>query len=157
MRIFSLLASERWTPFKSELFDEKTFYHQFLKDLSNAKEKVVIESPFVSSSRMERLYPYFEKIISHKVKISIVTRDPAEHDDEFMRDQSVNEILRCVEMGIDVTLLKGFHHRKLAIIDNKILWEGSLNILSFSNSLEIMRRIEGEKAVSQLETFLRNR
>jgi len=156
MRIFSLLASGGRTPFQSELFDEKSFYHQFLKDLSNTKEKVIIESPFVSSSRMDLLYPYFEKIISHSVKISIVTRDPVEHDDEFMRNLSVNEILKCIDMGINVTPLKGFHHRKLAIIDNKILWEGSLNILSFSNSLEIMRRIEGEKEVSQMEAFLRN-
>lgn len=78
---------------------------------------------------MMRLYPYFEKITSHKVKISIVTHDPTEHDDDFMREQSVNEMLKCIDMGINVTPLKGFHHRKLAIIGNKILREGSLNIL----------------------------
>jgi phosphatidylserine/phosphatidylglycerophosphate/cardiolipin synthase-like enzyme len=78
-----------------------------------------------------------------------------DHDNEFMRDQSTNEILQCKELGINISLLKGHHHRKLAIIDSNILWEGSLNILSFSNSREIMRRIESEKYVREMQNFLK--
>ena len=37
--------------------------------------------------------------------------------------------------------MKGIH-QKVAIIDDRICWEGSLNILSFANSRELMRRFE---------------
>jgi len=32
----------------SRLYDEKTFYQQFLKDIANAKTEVIIESPFIT-------------------------------------------------------------------------------------------------------------
>lgn len=147
-----------WTKkpsFKTKLYNEKTFYKQFIKDLVRADHKVIIESPFITTSRMELLYPVFVRLLARQIMVYLITRDPVDHDDEFMRDQSTNEILQCKELGVNVSLLKGHHHRKLAIIDSNILWEGSLNILSFSNSREIMRRIEGEKHVREMQKFLK--
>lgn len=138
----------------SSLFNEKTFYRQFLKDLELAKNEVVIECPYLTASRMEMFYPVFHRLLSRKIKIRIVTRDPSDHDDEYMRDQAANEILRSKDMGVNITLLKGYHHRKLAIIDTKILWEGSLNILSQNNSREIMRRHESSEEVVKMLNFL---
>lgn len=142
-------------PFSSRIYDEKAFFRQYLKDLDKSSKEVLIESPFITSSRMEKMYPVFEKLIKRKVRLSIVTRDPIEHEEEMMRHQATNEILQCCEMGIIVKLLKGHHHRKLSIIDNSIIWEGSLNILSFSNSREFMRRIEGKSQALELLNFLK--
>jgi phosphatidylserine/phosphatidylglycerophosphate/cardiolipin synthase-like enzyme len=147
-----------WTKkpsFETKLYNEKTFYEQFIKDLVRADHKVIIESPFITTSRMELLYPVFVRLLARQIMVYLITRDPVDHDDEFMRDQSTNEILQCKELGVNVSLLRGHHHRKLAIIDSDILWEGSLNILSFSNSREIMRRIEGEKHVREMQNFLK--
>ena len=141
--------------FDSKLYNERTFYQQFIKDLDRADHKVIIESPFITTSRMELLYPVFGRLLAQNIMVKLITRDPVDHDDEFMRDQSTNEILQCKELGVNVNLLKGHHHRKLAIIDSNILWEGSLNILSFSNSREIMRRIESKKYVREMQNFLK--
>lgn len=141
--------------FETKLYNEKTFYQQFIKDLTRADRKVIIESPFITTSRMELLYPVFVRLLARHIMICLITRDPIDHDNEFMRYQSTNEILQCKELGVDICLLTGHHHRKLAIIDSNILWEGSLNILSFSNSREIMRRIEGKKYVREMQKFLK--
>ena len=45
------------------------------------------------------------------------------------------------------------HHRKLAIIDEEILWEGSLNILSQGDSCEIMRRTFSDSLALQMLHF----
>ncbi|QQS43853.1 hypothetical protein IPM65_07000 [Candidatus Roizmanbacteria bacterium] len=141
--------------YKSELFNEKTFYEKFLKDLELAKKEVVIESPYITANRMETFNHVFQRILNKKIKIHLITRDPVEHDDEYLKHQAVNEILRCKELGMQLTLLNGYHHRKLAFIDRKILWEGSLNILSYNKSLEIMRRIEDESSVRQMLRFIK--
>jgi phosphatidylserine/phosphatidylglycerophosphate/cardiolipin synthase-like enzyme len=141
--------------FKTKLYNERTFYKQFTEDLIRAKREVIIESPFITTSRMELLYPVFGRLLAQNIMVKLITRDPVDHDDEFMRDLSTNEILQCKELGVNVNLLKGHHHRKLAIIDSNILWEGSLNILSFSNSREIMRRIESERYVREMQNFLK--
>ena len=72
-----------------------------------------------------------------------------------MEIQSEESISQCERMGIQVLLCIGNHHRKLAILDRKILWEGSLNILSQTESREIMRRIENETMTLEMFEFLK--
>ena len=138
----------------SILYDESGFYQAFMGDLEKCRKEIIIESPFITTSRMETLYPIFKGILDRGIKIHIITRDPVDHDETF-RHQATNEILGLAEMGVNVVLLKGNHHRKLAIIDRKISWEGSLNILSQSNSKEIMRRIESKRQAEILIRFLK--
>ncbi len=137
----------------SKLFDEKTFYNAFIYDVENCNKEVIIESPFITCSRMELFKPVFKKLLNKGVEIYLISRDPIEHD-ENIRHQATNEMLECKEMGINIILLRGNHHRKIAILDKKILWEGSLNILSQTYSQEIMRRIESKELVKQMYNFL---
>src|SRR3989338_3194000 len=114
---------------QSILFDETTFYPNFIKDLYVCKKEIIIESPYITPARTEKLMPIFQELLYKGVNIHIITRDPVEHD-ENIRYQATDTILNCSEIVINIILLKGNHHRKLAIIDRSILWEGSLNILS---------------------------
>lgn len=67
----------------SSLFDEKRFYCQFIDDLLQCKSEVIIESPFITSTRMQMLYPVFEELIERGVKVSVVTRGPREHAETY--------------------------------------------------------------------------
>jgi len=140
--------------FNSKLFDESTFYKAFVQDLAQCNREVIIESPFITTERMRVLYPTFEKLIKKNVSVYIFTRDPKEHS-ETMEIQSEAEIQRFERLGVQVLLCTGNHHRKLAILDRNILWEGSLNILSHSKSREIMRRIDEKDSAMEMVTFLK--
>ncbi len=140
--------------FRSGLYDETTFYGQFGQDLLRATREVVIESPFITQERARTLYPTFKQLIDRGVEVYVVTRDPREHT-ETMIEQSEAEIQRYEALGVQVLLCTGNHHRKLAIIDRSILWEGSLNILSHRQSREIMRRIENKEVATEMFTFLK--
>ncbi|OGE63108.1 hypothetical protein A2964_03325 [Candidatus Daviesbacteria bacterium RIFCSPLOWO2_01_FULL_40_27] len=142
------------TSFFSQLHDENTFYSAFIHDLENTKEEVIIESPYITTERMRLLKPIFEKLVKEGVKIYIITRDPKEHE-EWMEIQSEDAMTWCEIVGIQVLLCIGNHHRKLAILDRKILWEGSLNILSQTRSREIMRRIEEKALALEMLEFLK--
>lgn len=138
----------------SRLYDEKTFYQTFLCDLEACQSEVIIESPFITSERMGTFDRIFQKLIKKNVKIYIFTRNPQEHDG-FMEPQSEEAIRWCETVGIHVLLCLGNHHRKLAILDRKILWEGSLNILSQTKSREIMRRIDDKDTAIEMFNFLK--
>lgn len=138
----------------SSLYDEKTFYQQFIIDLLNCQSEVIIESPFITSKRMQMLYPIFEKLIRKGIKVYVVTRDPREHTETYIK-QSEYEIQRFEQLGVQVLLCIGNHHRKLSIIDRNLLWEGSLNILSQTKSREIMRRIDSKQTAIEMFTFLK--
>lgn len=138
--------------FNSSLYNELTFYRQFYHDLLDCTEEVVIESPYISNKRMAEIFPIFEKLLSREVKIYVVTRKPKEHM-RSLAEQAEAEIQRFERVGVHTLLCPGSHHRKLAILDRKILWEGSLNILSQTDSRELMRRIEGEEYAQEMLTF----
>lgn len=138
----------------SRLFDERTFYQAFLNDLKGCRTEVYIESPYITSKRAEMLIPIFNNLLARNVKIYVMTRDPKEHE-EGMEYQSEETISYFERMGVQVLLCVGNHHRKLAILDRKILYEGSLNILSQGYSREIMRRIENETIALEMFDFLK--
>jgi hypothetical protein len=138
----------------SSLFDETTFYNKFVADLNNCTKEIIIESPYITCKRAEMLTPIFEYLISKGVKIYVMTKDPKEHEKD-MEYQSEEIISLFERMGIQVLLCIGNHHRKLAILDRQILWEGSLNILSQNKSREIMRRIENETMILEMFEFLK--
>ena len=141
-------------PFISSLCDEKSFFNIFLKDLRYAKTEVIIESPFITTTRMNTLAPALQKLVNKGIKVYVITRDPKEHQLPY-REQSELEIRHFEQIGIQVLICKGNHHRKLAIIDREILWEGSLNILSQSRSKEIVRRIEGRQHAMEMLNYLK--
>jgi phosphatidylserine/phosphatidylglycerophosphate/cardiolipin synthase-like enzyme len=140
--------------FNSSLYDEKTFYGVFLRDLKACKNEVFIESPYITSKRAKMFIPVFNALLSNGIKIYVMTRDPKEHQ-VSMEFQSEDAISLFERIGVQVLLCIGNHHRKLAILDRKILWEGSLNILSQNKSREIMRRIENDELAMEMFNFLK--
>lgn len=137
----------------SKLFSDETFYSAFQKDLQKCQHEVIIESPFMTRRRLDTLLPIMKKLKTRRVKIIVNTRDPQCCDNEYMREDASRTISVLQHMGVQV-LFTGNHHRKLAILDRNILWEGSLNILSQSDSCEIMRRVESTSLAWQMIKFI---
>ena len=136
----------------SRLLDQDSFYDALIKDLAHAKHEVIIESPFLSFKRLNHLLPIFRKLAQRKVCIIVNTKHPEEQDAEYGW-QAERCIAALQELGVKV-LITGGHHRKLAIIDRRILYEGSLNILSQNDSCEIMRRMHSEQLAMQMIDFI---
>lgn len=135
----------------SRLFDNNSFYKAFERDLRRAKQSVIIESPFITSRRMEQLLPILIKLCHKGVRVVVNTRNPEEHHEEYMI-QAEGAVAAMQSIGIKV-LYTVKHHRKLAIIDDEILWEGSLNILSQGDSCEVMRRTVSSSLAWQMICF----
>lgn len=138
---------------QTSLFNEKTFYRAFVKDLLTAKKEVIIYSPFVTKYRSE----YFKRTLTtlkrRNIAVFIFTRPIEEHD--LMMKNEVSCALRDYEaLGTSIMYLPGQIHEKAAIIDREILWEGSLNILSQRQSREMMRRIPDETSAKHVLSYL---
>ncbi len=136
----------------SRLYDNTNFYKVFKKDLKRAQLSVVIESPFITARRMEELSPILRSLRQRGVRITINTRNPKEHDAEY-EYQARLAVYEMQELGITV-LYTVKHHRKLAIIDGGILYEGSLNILSQIDSCEVMRRTVSQQLANEMVRFI---
>ena len=100
----------------SELYSNESFYKAFLNDLRCAEHEVIIESPFITSRRINTLYPELQRLLNHDVRITINTRDPIEHENDSLRAQAEVAIIRSQAMGIQV-LFTVNHHRKWRVAD----------------------------------------
>ena len=138
----------------SRLFDERTFDKAFFRDLERARKPVIIEIPFMTDRRARYFAGIFKDLTGRGVRVRINTRQPVDHSGE-MRYQAEAAIRTLRKGGVKVRIYDDMRHRKLAIIDGRILWEGSLNILSNGGrSREIMRRLDSRGVCRQLTIFI---
>jgi superfamily I DNA and/or RNA helicase len=141
---------------KSELKDSMAFLNQtsfdqqFIEDLSYAKEEVIIFSPFITANRLSKLLPYLHKL-SKKISIKLFTKPPREQKTQEDELKTIHKQLKNI--GWDIYEYFGLHE-KVAVIDNRILYWGSLNILSWNSTKEAMTRIENERVWSSFRSVL---
>ena len=138
-------------PFSGDFYTERNFWAQFFQDLKTTKERLIIYSPFVTVTRTGKFMDYFRSMVNRGIKI-IVHTWPSNQQQGSMIEQSEIVIRSLRDIGVRV--VEGFHatrkHFKTAIIDNHILWDGSLNILSHKDTEEHMWRYEGSFAIEQV-------
>ncbi len=120
------------------ILTQDQFYPYFCGDVNVAKNRVIIYSPFITQDRLAIMEPALKSAIERDVEVFIITK--------ALGDRGKREIstYRKLESALEkwgvVVIHKRRMHEKLAIIDNSMLWVGSLNILSFSSTQEIMER-----------------
>lgn len=136
----------------ADLYDQTQFYQKLTKDLMKTKAEVIIESPFITKTRLTKLLPLLTELKSNRIKVIINTRDPNEHDG-FMKPDAQHALSSLLELGIQAIFTKNLH-RKLVILDRTTVWEGSLNVLSQNNSQELMRRTESVPLAWRLIRFI---
>jgi len=128
------------------------FYPLLTRDLAAASQRVVIYSPFITANRLGQLEPQLKAAVGRKVGIYVVTKTIEERS---QRDQASYRGLEAVlgRWGIEV-LHKRRMHEKLVLID-AILWSGSLNPLSYSETQEVMERRASARVVADYVRALR--
>ena len=122
------------------IYDGKSFYPVYLQDLKNAAKEVLIVSPFMRKNRIKQLLPVISEVLQRGVQITVVTRPP---DDFFGENIGLTEenIHTLENTDVQVIRKSGFH-QKFTIIDNKTVWYGSVNFLSFGTNEESIMRFE---------------
>jgi hypothetical protein len=140
------------TPQLSQLYDQGSFFGKFQSDIRACRQELLIESAFITHKRVRALLPILATLVSRGVNVTINTRYPDEHDG-FMREQALLGVTELQAVGITVLYTAGLH-RKVALLDRTIVWEGSLNILSQSDSCELMRRTNSAGEAERLLRYV---
>lgn len=98
---------------------------------------------------------FFDKALDNNINITIVTRPSEEYSQwkGFNKDK-VHWILKqalesLAHKGIEI-LFRSDIHQKFAIIDEKIIWYGSINLLSFGKAEESIMRLESSNIANEL-------
>ncbi|MBU1701760.1 MAG: hypothetical protein KJ970_15830 [Candidatus Eisenbacteria bacterium] len=127
---------------------ECEFHTRFRQDLLDALKFVIIFSPFLTTKRAGSYYTILSDLIRRKVEVSIYTK-PAAEQMGHMRDEHVRVKGVFQNLGISYGERPKMHE-KIALVDGTILWHGSLNIFSQSESHESMLRIQSPELAGEI-------
>ena len=104
---------------------------------------------------MLQMTEYFCEILKKQVGITIVTRPARDFKED--RRTSLEQIFKTVEETGVSLIFKSNIHQKFAIIDDKITWYGSINLLSFGYSEESIMRLESSSIAYELAESIKSR
>ena len=130
------------------IYDGRSFYPVFSEDVRNAKNEILIVSPFMRKSRITQILRLLSEAMLNNAKIVVVTR-PAEDFPEKDQKSVIENTQKLESCGIEVRHSAGFH-QKFTVIDGQIVWYGSVNFLSFGAAEESIMRFTSHDIAGQL-------
>lgn len=109
-------------------------------------------SPFITENRIAQLEPPLRAAIERGVSIYIITKP---HCDRSKKEiQQYRMLENTLTNWGAIIVHKQRMHEKLIFIDDNILWEGSLNPLSFKDTEEHMERRVSKKVSADYARIL---
>nr|WP_286172753.1 AAA domain-containing protein [Acetanaerobacterium sp. MSJ-12] len=144
--------SERVSAEELGQYNQNSFWAKVIPDLKNASRRVIIFCPFVREGRIEILLPIFEEIIEAGGEVIVYTRSVSEHVRTYQKKaRALIDNLR--RKGVIVRIRKNMHE-KVILIDDTLVWQGSLNLLSYKSTTEQMQRIASKKMQKRVTELL---
>jgi superfamily II DNA or RNA helicase len=130
------------------IFDNTNFLPVYHNDLMNAAREVIIVSPFVTRRRALQMLPTLEAALAKRVSVVVVTRptDTYKEKDRLV----LKETLSSLQASGVRLVFRANIHQKFAVIDQKILWYGSINLLSYGNAQESLMRLASPNIAQEL-------
>lgn len=122
---------------EDQIFNGKTFYKPFVKDLTSAKRSVVISSPRLYNVNMNGLVSHLHEISANGVEVIILTKIDNEQT-IFLKTQ-----------GLTVRVVPSLN-LCCTIIDKSIVWYGSVNTLGFVSEEDNIIKLDDGKIAGEM-------
>lgn len=114
----------------------------------SADKEIIIVSPFISKKRVFHMIECLRAAVEKKVKVVVVTR-PKE-DFQGKNSKGLVEVLELLKEEKVSLVYRSNLHQKFAVMDQKLVWYGSTNLLSFGSLEESMMRLESPTVAHEL-------
>ncbi|HBV96183.1 MAG: hypothetical protein JL50_06195 [Peptococcaceae bacterium BICA1-7] len=138
------LFSTGWTPPSNEkgpmfkLLDEVSFFDCFIEDINNAKESIFGLAPYFGQYRWPTIEPHIRNALTRGVGVTLVTPPISEAQNQTY----VSKVIKNLRsLGAFVITASGLHGKDV-IIDEGIVYTGSMNWSSHRGRIEIIHRIQ---------------
>ncbi|SDH58708.1 hypothetical protein SAMN05421493_10253 [Pseudobutyrivibrio sp. 49] len=118
------------------------------RDLVEARKSVVVSSPRINTNKVEKLIELLSPKYEQGVNITIVTWHPDVYvyGKDYVRMELLERLRRA---GFEVRL-RTEDCERFAVIDNQIVWYGSINLLSKEDADDNIMRVCDDKIAAEL-------
>ena len=127
------------------MLDERSFFDRLRDDLAMAREEVIALMAYVGEYRWPRVEPWFAEALRRGVKITFVVPELARAVDRTYTSQVIRHLR---SLGAVVVEAHGMHGKDL-VIDDRVLYTGSLNWASSRGAADVMWRFDSGSAIGR--------
>ena len=130
------------------IYDIENYADTYWRDLEEAKRSVIVSSPRLNNQKVNRIISVLGKRQELGVKATIVTWHPDAY--KYGRDDTRMELMeRLRKSGFEIRLVdESCEH--YAVIDNEIVWYGSMNLLSKEDAEDNLMRVCSKDIAAEL-------
>ena len=130
------------------IFDKDSFFPVFSNDIACAKKEVLIASPFIRKRRTLQMIQHLKIALAKGIRAVAVTRPAKDYKDKDR--PALERVLESLENNGISVVFKSNIHQKFAVMDQKTIWYGSINLLSYGSAQESIMRIESANIANEL-------
>ena len=132
----------------NSIFDSTGYWEVFEKDILSAAKSIVVSSPFQSSRKVEWLVDQSDILQKRGVTITVFSLGPEVYPEDG-REHHGELLERLTSAGICVKTQNHYHER-YAVIDQSLVWYGSMNLLSRGREDDSLMRIVSPEIAAEL-------
>ena len=130
------------------IYDSDSYRTVFEQDLREAAASVVISSPTLSRKRVEQLLNLVRVGQENGLKVAVITWHPDVY--RYGKDEHRLALLESLRMGgCDVRFAQD-NCLHFAVIDETVVWYGSMNLLSRDDVEDNIMRLESREIAEEL-------
>ena len=133
----------------NSIFDNHTYFSVYSTDIQNAQKEILIASPNLTKRRVTS---FINSIASSSAKMSVIIKSP-----DSYAEKDRNRISECIELltKYDINIIiKEQLHQKFAIIDQRIVWYGSISLLGFGTIDASILRLDNTDIAAELQSSI---
>ena len=130
------------------IYDIENYAETYWRDLEEAKSAVIVSSPRLNNQKVNRIISVLGNRLELGIKVIIVTWHPDAY--KYGRDDVRMELMeRLRKAGFEVRLVEE-SCKHFAVIDNNIVWYGSMNLLSKEDVEDNLMRVCSKEIAAEL-------
>jgi superfamily II DNA or RNA helicase len=132
------------------IYDATNFVEVIKSDFAKATKAIFIVSPFLRRKRIDVILKWLYAPLQSGIPVTVVTRPP----ESFREQDRIKECIEYLQSSVTV-IQRPKIHQKFILIDNCLVWYGSINLLSYSHSEESIMRLESRELACELEDIMK--
>ena len=132
----------------NSIFDPATYSEIFSQDITSANYSVIISSPGLGTSKVWQFIRQLPMIQERGVKVIVITMSPSSYPEDAVTHQE--ELVQTLRLSGVVVKTQNNCKEHFAVIDDSIVWYGSMNFLSRERDDDNIMRIESKSIAQEL-------
>jgi len=132
---------------EARIYDTSDYKAALLADLRATKNQIILASPYPKTNKLKELKPLLQELFQSGRHVTLCTR-PA-HEAKAAARSSVQAMQHELsQAGIHILTKSGFHLHYF-LLDERILWYGSLDPLGSEEADDTLIRIEDSELAAE--------